>query len=55
MLLSAIDVFIRKAMIYKANDKKADNLIKDILEFVLIIHFQKNFVMIMGLNLKIQN
>ena len=33
MILSVIDVFSRKTMIYRANDKKTDNLIKDILEF----------------------
>ena len=33
MLLSIIVSFCRKAMTFKANDKKADNLIKNILEF----------------------
>ena len=43
MLLSIIDAFSRKAMIYKANDKKADNLIKDILEFCANNSFPKEF------------
>ena len=41
MILSVIDVFSRKAMIYKANDKKPDNLIKDILEFCANNSFPK--------------
>lgn len=43
MILSVIDVFSRKAMIYKANDKKPDNLIKDILEFCANNSFPKEF------------
>ena len=43
MILSVIDVFSRKAMIYKANDKKSDNLIKDILEFCANNSFPKEF------------
>lgn len=41
MLLSIIDVFSRKAMIYKANDKKQDNL--NILEFRVNNSFPKGF------------
>ena len=55
MLLSIIDAFSRKAMIYKLNDKKSETIIKYILEFVLIIHFLRNFVLIMAPNLKTQN
>ena len=43
MILSVIDVFSRKAMIYRTNDKIIDNLIKDILEFCDNISFPKEF------------
>ena len=55
MLLSIIDAFSRKVMIYKANDKKADNLIKDILEFCINNSFPKEFCSDNGPNLKIKN
>ena len=55
MILSAIDVFIRKAAIYRANDKKTNKLIKVILEFCINNSFPKKFGQIMALNLKIQN
>ena len=55
MLLSIIDAFSRKDMIYKANDKKADNLIKDILEFCVNNSFPKEFCSDNGPNFKIQN
>ena len=48
-------VVIRKAMIYKANDKKSDNLLKDILEFCINYSFPKDFALIMVMNLKILN
>lgn len=48
IILSVIDVFSRKAMIYRANDKITDNLIKYILEFFANNYFQKNIVQIMA-------
>ena len=43
MILSEIDVFSRKAMIQRSNDKKLENLIKDILEFYVINSIPKEF------------
>ena len=43
MILSVIDAFSRKAMIYAENNKKADNLIKHILEFCMYNGFPKEF------------
>ena len=43
MILSIIDAFSRKAMIYKANYKKSENLIKDILELCANNCFPKEF------------
>ena len=43
MILSVIDVFSRKAMIYRVNDKKLENLIKDIIDFYVVNSFQKEF------------
>ena len=44
ILLRIIDVFSRKAMIYKENDKKADNILKDIIEFCVNNNFPQEFV-----------
>ena len=41
--LQAIDVFSRKAMIYGVNNKKSENLIKNILEFCANNSFPKEF------------
>ena len=43
MILSIIDVFSRKAMIYGVNNKKSENLIKNILEFCANNSFPKEF------------
>ena len=43
MLLSIIDVFSRKAMIYNLNDKKSDTIIQYILEFCANNTFPKEF------------
>ena len=43
MILSVIDDFSRKAMIYAENNKKAENLIEHILEFCLYNGFPKEF------------
>ena len=42
IILGIIDVFSRKAMIYKEKDKKADNILKDIIEFCVNIIFFRN-------------
>ena len=42
-------------MIYKANDKKADNLIKDILEFCVNNSFPKEFCLDNGPEFKNSN
>ena len=44
ILLGIIDVFSRKAMIYKEKDKKADNILKDIIEFCVNNNFPQEFV-----------
>ena len=43
ILLLIIDVFSRKAMIYKLNDKKSDTIIQYILEFCANNTFPKEF------------
>lgn len=43
-LLGIIDVFSRKGMIYKQNDKKSVNFIPNILEFCVNNSFTKEFV-----------
>ena len=43
MILSIIDAFSRKAMIYPENDKKAENLVKDIIQFCTYNGFPKEF------------
>ena len=43
MILSVIDAFSRKAMIYKIKDKKADSLITHILEYCANNSFPKEF------------
>ena len=43
MLLSIIDAFSRKAMIYKLTDKKSETIIKYILEFCANNTFPKEF------------
>ena len=43
ILLSIIDAFSRKVMIYKLNDKKSDTIIKYILEFCVNNTFPKEF------------
>ena len=43
MILSVIDAFSRKAMIYKIKDKKADSLITHILEYCAKNSFPKEF------------
>ena len=43
-LLGIIDVFSRKGMIYKQNDKKSVSIIPNILEFCVNNSFPKEFV-----------
>ena len=43
-ILSVIDVFSRKAMIYKHNSKTSENILKDIIEFCIYNGFPKEFV-----------
>jgi len=55
MILSIIDVFSRKAIIYAENNKVIDNLIKHILEFCLYNGFPKEFCSDNDQNLKFLN
>ena len=52
-LLSIIDVFSRKTMIYGLNNKKSDIILNYIIEYCLHTNFPKEFCSDNGLNLKI--
>jgi len=43
-ILSIIDAFSRKAMIYKLNSKKSEIILKDIIEFCIYNGFPKEFI-----------
>ena len=43
-ILSIIDAFSRKAMIYKLNSKKSEIILKDIIEFCIYNGFPKQFI-----------